>query len=48
MRKRIRSAGLHVMCYGLVVVLLWVGGMKFTAYEAEGIKPMVENSPLMS
>jgi len=28
-------------------VLLWIGGMKFTAYEAEGIRPMVANSPLM-
>jgi uncharacterized membrane protein YkgB len=32
---------------GLEVVLLWIGGMKFTTYEAEGIKPMVANSPLM-
>jgi hypothetical protein len=31
-----------------VVVLQWIGGMKFTAYEAEGIKPLVENSPLVS
>lgn len=36
------------MRYGLVLVLLWIGGMKFTAYEANGIKPLVENSPLMS
>lgn len=40
--------GIHVTRYGLVIVLLWIGGMKFTAYEAEGIKPLVENSPLMS
>ena len=33
--------------YGLVVVLLWIGAMKFTAYEAEGIRPLVANSPLM-
>ena len=33
--------------YGLVLVLLWIGGMKFTAYEAEGIRPLVANSPLM-
>jgi uncharacterized membrane protein YkgB len=30
-----------------VVVLLWIGGMKFTTYEAEDIKPLVVNSPLM-
>jgi len=34
--------------YGLVVVLGWIGLMKFTAYEAEGIKGLVETSPLMS
>jgi uncharacterized membrane protein YkgB len=34
--------------YGLVVVLGWIGAMKFTAYEAEGIKALVETSPFMS
>jgi reactive chlorine resistance protein C len=47
MGDRLRVFGMHVSHYGLVVVLLWIGGMKFTAYEAEGIKPLVENSPLM-
>jgi reactive chlorine resistance protein C len=48
MDQRLRMIGTHVTRYGLVVVLLWIGGMKFTTYEAEGIKPMVANSPLMS
>jgi uncharacterized membrane protein YkgB len=43
-----RTASEMAMRYGLVLVLLWVGGMKFTAYEAEGIKGFVVNSPLMS
>jgi uncharacterized membrane protein YkgB len=43
----LRAIGTHVTRYGLVVVLLWIGGMKFTAYEAEGIRPLVSNSPLM-
>ncbi len=47
MSDRLRTIGTHVTRYGLVVVLLWIGGMKFTAYEAEGIKPLVANSPLM-
>ena len=34
---KLRAIGTHVTRYGLVVVLLWIGGMKFTAYEAEGI-----------
>jgi uncharacterized membrane protein YkgB len=31
-----------------VVVVAWIGLMKFTTYEAEGIRPLVANSPLMS
>ena len=33
---------------GLVVVLLWIGGLKFAAYEADSIVPLVANSPLVS
>ena len=47
MAERLKRIGMHVTRYGLVIVLLWIGGMKFTAYEAEGIKPLVANSPLM-
>lgn len=42
------NLGRHAVRYGLVLVLLWIGGMKFTAYEAEGISGFVANSPLMS
>lgn len=44
----LENVGANVIRYGLVIVLLWVGALKFTAYEAEGIKGLVENSPLMS
>jgi len=44
---RLKLGGTHVARYGLAIVMLWIGGMKFTAYEAEGIRPMVANSPLM-
>ena len=47
MAERLNTIGIHITRYGLVIVLLWIGGMKFTAYEAEGIKPLVANSPLM-
>ena len=40
--------GTFLIRYGLVLVLGWIGAMKFTAYEAEGIKALVETSPLMS
>lgn len=34
--------------YGLVVVIAWIGALKFTSFEAQGIEPLVANSPLMS
>lgn len=45
---RLESIGAGIIRYGLAIVLLWVGLLKFTAYEAEGIKPLVENSPFLS
>lgn len=43
-----QRAGEFLIRYGLVLVLAWIGAMKFTAYEAAGIQPLVETSPLMS
>lgn len=40
--------GLTVTRIGLVVVLVWIGGLKVYQYEADGIVPFVANSPLMS
>jgi uncharacterized membrane protein YkgB len=45
---KLESAGLHIARYSLVLVLVWIGAMKFTAYEAGAIEPLVVNSPLMS
>lgn len=33
---------------GTVIVFLWIGGLKFFTYEADGIVPFVANSPAMS
>lgn len=44
----VAAAGRVLIRYSLVVVLLWVGGLKFTSYEATAIQPFVENSPLLS
>jgi uncharacterized membrane protein YkgB len=44
----VEAAGRELARYGLVVVVAWIGLMKFTAYEAEGIRLYVANSPLMS
>lgn len=43
-----RGIGEGLLRYGLVVVLGWIGAMKFTGYEAMGIQPLVASSPLMS
>jgi uncharacterized membrane protein YkgB len=45
---QVEAVGRALARYGLVVVVGWIGLMKFTAYEAEGIRPFVANSPLMS
>src|SRR6201982_3104152 len=37
-----------VMSIGMVVMLLWAGSYKLTAPGAEGIVPLVSNSPLIS
>jgi uncharacterized membrane protein YkgB len=46
--QTVEALGRHTARYGLVLALFWIGGMKFTAYEAEGISGFVSNSPLMS
>jgi uncharacterized membrane protein YkgB len=44
----IEVAGRYLLRYGLVSILLWVGLLKFTAYEALAIQPLVDNSPFMA
>jgi uncharacterized membrane protein YkgB len=39
---------LAVLRWALVVIFIWFGAMKFTAYEANGIAPFIINSPIMS
>ena len=43
--RTVTTAGLYA---SLVVIYAWFGGMKFTAYEAEGLTGLVGNSPLLS
>jgi uncharacterized membrane protein YkgB len=47
-----RSVGslstLALLRWALVIIFLWFGAMKFTAYEANGIAPFIVNSPIMS
>jgi uncharacterized membrane protein YkgB len=44
---RVAAAGRGVLRYGLVALLLLWGGSKFTTIEAEGIRPLVEHSPIL-
>lgn len=44
----IEDVGKAIVRWGLVVVIAWIGGMKFTAYEAMGIQPLVAHSPFIS
>src|SRR5437660_8705774 len=46
--SQVEAVGRELTRYSLVVVVGWIGLMKFTTYEAEGIRPFVANSPLMS
>ncbi len=46
----LRTAGVAeqiLLRYGLALVLIWIGGMKFTSYEAHGIMGLEANSPFM-
>src|SRR6266404_8032037 len=48
MSSQVEAVGRELTRYGLVVVVGWIGLMKFTGYEAESIRPFVANSPLLS
>ncbi len=37
-----------IAIFPVLLVLLWIGGMKFTLLEAQGIEPLVKSSILMS
>ena len=43
--RTVTTAGLYA---SLVVIYAWFGGMKFTAYEAQGLTGLVGNSPFLS
>ena len=47
-RRDDHGIGGGILRYGLVGILLYLGAFKFTMTEAEGIRPFLELSPLMS
>ncbi|MDR3680622.1 MAG: DUF417 family protein [Flavipsychrobacter sp.] len=44
----LEQVGKNAVRFGIVIVFLWIGGLKFFTYEADGIVPFVANSPFMS
>jgi uncharacterized membrane protein YkgB len=44
----IADAGKQRVRLGLVIVLTWIGALKFTAYEAMGIQSLVAYSPVIN
>lgn len=46
--RRLAGIGRAVLRYGLVGLMVLWGGLKFTGFEAEAIRPLVEHSPLLS
>lgn len=45
---RLSTIGEHAVRYSIVVVLAWIGAMKFTGYEAGAIEGLVATSPLLA
>ena len=44
----LKNVGLKLIRLAILIVFVWIGALKFTHYEAEGIVPFVANSPFMS
>ena len=44
---RLDRVAMAMLRAALVIVLVWIGGLKFVNYEADSIVPLVANSPIM-
>lgn len=44
----LKGFGLKFIRVAILVVFVWIGGLKYFHYEADGIVPFVANSPFMS
>ncbi|WP_068598122.1 DUF417 family protein [Vaginella massiliensis] len=43
-----QSSFINLMRISILIVMIWIGGLKAFQYEADGIIPFVANSPFMS
>ena len=46
--SNLKSLGYKLIRIAILIIFVWIGGLKFANYEANGIIPFVANSPLMS
>ena len=44
----LKGLGIHLIRVAIFIIFIWIGGLKFFNYEAEGIVPFVANSPFRS
>ena len=43
-----QKLAINLIRVAILIIFVWIGGLKFWNYEAEGIVPFVANSPFMS
>ena len=43
----LKSFGIQFIRVAILVVFVWIGGLKYFHYEADGIVPFVANSPCL-
>jgi uncharacterized membrane protein YkgB len=44
----VATVGRYLGRYALVVVIAWIGALKYTGYEAAAIQPLIAHSPIFS
>jgi uncharacterized membrane protein YkgB len=44
----VATVGRYLVRYALVVVIAWIGALKYTGYEAATIQPLIAHSPIFS
>src|ERR1700744_3048156 len=48
MEHPVATVGRYMVRYALVVVIAWIGALKYTGYEAAAIQPLIAHSPIFS
>ena len=48
MEHPVATVGRYMVRYALVVVIAWIGALKYSGYEAAAIQPLIAHSPIFS